>query len=205
MPARTPSGMQVHCTTHEPHANNPRSHTCLSESRDGSNHRLGTSKPTYHSVQACPSSRAIDKRRVMPQYVLHMHHTHVSPGGQLTRAKHCHTPLAVCMSAIEWSGFAAVYYGTSIPYLLSLGLHQVMESSTAASTSPHGDDTCATSLRSTFATHMWRNAHHGTTPRSWEVCLRQRPTSCTMHMPNACLLEQLQTVGTHTTTETSSQ
>ena len=34
-------------------------------------------------------------------------------------------PCPMCQSAIEWTGITAVYYGTSIPYLQSLGWHQI--------------------------------------------------------------------------------
>jgi tRNA(Arg) A34 adenosine deaminase TadA len=34
-------------------------------------------------------------------------------------------PCAMCMSAISWSGFGAVYYGTSIPFIESQGAPQI--------------------------------------------------------------------------------
>ena len=34
-------------------------------------------------------------------------------------------PCAMCQSAIEWSGIRTVYFGTSIPYLQSLGWWQI--------------------------------------------------------------------------------
>lgn len=34
-------------------------------------------------------------------------------------------PCAMCQSAIAWAGISTVYYGTSIPYLQSLGLRQI--------------------------------------------------------------------------------
>ena len=34
-------------------------------------------------------------------------------------------PCSMCQSAIEWAGIATVYYGTSIPYLQSLGRRQI--------------------------------------------------------------------------------
>ena len=34
-------------------------------------------------------------------------------------------PCPMCMSTIVWSGFAAVYYGTSIPYLIECGRRQI--------------------------------------------------------------------------------
>lgn len=34
-------------------------------------------------------------------------------------------PCPMCQSAIEWAGFSTVYYGTSIPYLQSLGWQQI--------------------------------------------------------------------------------
>lgn len=34
-------------------------------------------------------------------------------------------PCPMCQSAIEWAGISTVYYGTSIPYLQSLGWRQI--------------------------------------------------------------------------------
>lgn len=34
-------------------------------------------------------------------------------------------PCSMCMSAISWSGFGRVIYGTSIPYIASQGLNQI--------------------------------------------------------------------------------
>jgi tRNA(Arg) A34 adenosine deaminase TadA len=34
-------------------------------------------------------------------------------------------PCPMCQSAIEWAGIAAVYYGTSMPYLQQLGWRQI--------------------------------------------------------------------------------